>query len=159
MENKHKKGKAGRPQAKINWKLVDKRCAAQCTIREICAELGIDRSTLLRACKREKRVDFAAYFREKRHGGVGSLRSAQFATALGGNPAMQIWLGKQLLKQSEPKQKHEVGGPNGGPIPVETDDALDLTKLSTDELRTYVLLLRKTKAPAAIDTLVKTEAK
>ena len=39
------------------------------------------------------------------------LRQAQIKTAMAGNPAMQIWLGKQMLGQVE---KHEVSGTEGG---------------------------------------------
>ena len=144
MARKRKKGKAGRPMAVIDWRVVDTLCAAQCTVNEICATLGVGRVTLWRACKREKSVDFETYFREKRKRGMGSLRSAQFRSAIQGNATMQIWLGKQWLKQSEPKQKHEVGGPNGGPIPVETDDTRDLSALTVPELETLMALVKKT---------------
>ena len=41
-----------------------------------------------------------------------SLRRSQFRLALEGNPAMNIWLGKQLLGQREPP--HEITPPADG---------------------------------------------
>lgn len=50
-----------------------------------------------------------------------SLRRQQIKAAEEGNPAMLIWLGKQLLGQRE-YQRVEVSGPDKGPIEIRDDN-------------------------------------
>jgi hypothetical protein len=75
----------------------------QCTQEEAAAVLRVSRATLWRF--------FVAYpeaveaFDEGKEEGKASLRRAQFKSALAGNAAMQIWLGKQLLGQ---RDKHDI---------------------------------------------------
>lgn len=94
---------AGRKLIKIDWDTVDKLLFIQATDKEISAFLGIERTTLWRACKRERGVNFATYSEQKRRGGMISLRRRQFQAAMNDkdNNAMLIWLGKQYLGQSE----------------------------------------------------------
>lgn len=49
-----------------------------------------------------------------------SLRRRQYLEAMKGNTTMLVWLGKQRLNQ---KDKSEIGGPDGRPIPVTLDAA------------------------------------
>jgi hypothetical protein len=49
-----------------------------------------------------------------------SLRRRQYLEAMNGNVTMLIWLGKQRLQQ---KDKVEMGGPDGKPIPVTLEAA------------------------------------
>jgi hypothetical protein len=58
-------------------------------------------------------MSFAEYYRQKALGGRASLRRAQFATALKGNTAMLIWLGKQYLEQREQRDLRDA--PTGDP--------------------------------------------
>lgn len=85
----------------IDWDLVDNLCAIHCTGEEIAAVLMLNYDTLERACKRDKRSSFADYSTEKRRGGKASLRRRQWTQAEEGSVAMQIWLGKQWLGQSD----------------------------------------------------------
>lgn len=85
----------------IDWDMVDNLCAIHCTGEEIAAVLMVDYDTLNTACKREKRKLFSDYSAEKRQGGKASLRRRQWAQADEGSVAMQIWLGKQWLGQSD----------------------------------------------------------
>jgi len=48
--------------------------------------------------------------------GKSILRRLQWQAALGGNITMQIWLGKQLLGQSD-RQSAELTGDGDGPLP------------------------------------------
>lgn len=92
---------AGRPLKAINWAEVEKLCALQCTEEEIASFLGISVDTLYRACKREHRLNFAEYFKQKKGLGKISLRRSQWLLAQKGNVTMQIWLGKQYLDQRD----------------------------------------------------------
>ncbi len=103
----------GRPLKVIDWKTVVNLCELQCTGEEIASVIEVDYDTLNTACKREHGKSFSDYFEEKRAGGKVSLRRAQFKTATeDGNPAMLIWLGKQMLGQKD-ISRQENTGPDG----------------------------------------------
>ena len=91
----------GRPLAPINWKQVDQMCQIRCTGEEQAAILGVDYDTLNRACKREHKISFAEYFKQKSAGGSMSLRRKQYTQAMEGNTTMLIWLGKNWLGQTD----------------------------------------------------------
>lgn len=90
-------------------------CALQCTQAEIAAFFRVGIATVERwAAIREYR-DLMDRGRDR---GLVSLRRAQFQAALAGNPAMLIWLGKQLLGQ-----KDQVLSEHTGSIGVYDDSA------------------------------------
>lgn len=64
-----------------------------CTMSEIAAVTGLSVDTL------ERR--FAEPIKSGREIGKATLRREQYRLAMNGNPAMLIWLGKQLLGQTE----------------------------------------------------------
>lgn len=98
----------GRPLKKIDPELVGKLAAIGCTHPEIAAICGCSQDTI------ERR--FADIIEKGKQEGKSSLRRLQWKSAQDGNIAMQIWLGKQLLGQREPR--YELSGPNGGEIVV-----------------------------------------
>ena len=103
------KKKTGRPLIAINWKQVDQMCAIHCTGDEQAAILEISYDTLNRACKRDKKMSFADYFRQKSAGGKMSLRRRQYSEAMEGNTTMLVWLGKNWLDQTDKQEvKQEV---------------------------------------------------
>ena len=93
--------KGGRPRFDFSDKLplVRKLASIQCTDEEIAAGIGCSQDTLARGRKREPDLDAAIL--EGRANGRMSLRRAQYQRAMDGNPAMLIWLGKQILGQRE----------------------------------------------------------
>ena len=111
-----------RPIITIDYEVVDKLCHIQCTGEEIASVLGIDYDTLQRAVKRDHKKSFAEYSEQKRSGGKASLRRMQWKAAESGNTTMLIWLGKQMLNQSD-KSQTEITGKDGGAI--EIDSPLD----------------------------------
>tara|TARA_Y100000310_G_C20481358_1_gene714821 strand:- start:311 stop:754 length:444 start_codon:yes stop_codon:yes gene_type:complete len=102
------KSKGGRPKAEIDFTAVERLAGIDCTEPEISAVLGISYSTW----KRHKKADpqLSEAITRGRNIGKMSLRRLQWETAQGGNPAMQIWLGKQRLGQSDKQQieQHQV---------------------------------------------------
>jgi len=95
--------KAGRKLIKIDWETVEKLCMLACTGEEIADFLDISYDTLDRALKREKKCDFADYYKKHSAKGNISLRRTQFELAVTNkNVTMCIWLGKQRLGQKEP---------------------------------------------------------
>jgi transposase-like protein len=93
--------KGGRPRFDFSDKirLVRNLASIQCTDEEIAAGIGCSQDTLARGRKRDQELDAAII--EGRANGRMSLRRAQYQKAMDGNPAMLIWLGKQVLGQRE----------------------------------------------------------
>ena len=98
---------AGRPKKVIDKKQFENLCGLQCTIIEICDFFECDDKLINRWCKQTYGKNFAEVFRQKRGAGRISLRRSQFQQSQT-NPAMAIWLGKQMLNQSDkPEQEND----------------------------------------------------
>lgn len=97
-----------RPKKNINKKQFEAMCAIQCTKEEICSVLDVTEKTLQNWCKEEYGNDFSRIFKQKRNGGKTSLRRNQWKLAEKGNSTMQIWLGKQIIGQSENPMQDEI---------------------------------------------------
>ena len=97
-----------RPKKVINQKQFESLCAIQCTQEEICNVLDVTDKTLTRWCNEVYGLSFSEVYEQKRDIGRMSLRRNQFKLAEGGNTTMQIWLGKQVLKQSESPIQDEI---------------------------------------------------
>ena len=82
-----------RPRLKIDPKLVQDLAALGCKTNEIAVTLGCSTDTI------ERR--FAAELAKGRENLKISLRRWQLEAAKKGNVAMLIWLGKQMLGQTE----------------------------------------------------------
>ena len=94
-ESASPKPKRGRPKKPIDLPMVEKLAHIQCTHVEIASALGVSVDTLTR------HKEFAEVYKRGAEGGRKSLRRMQFESANKGNVAMQIWLGKQYLGQSD----------------------------------------------------------
>ena len=97
-----------RPKKKISQKQFESLCAIQCTKEEICNVLDVTEKTLNNWCKETYGEGFSLVFSKKRALGKASLRRNQWKLAENGNSTMQIWLGKQILKQSESPLQDEI---------------------------------------------------
>ena len=97
-----------RPKKKISQKQFESLCAIQCTKEEICDVLDVTEKTLNNWCKETYGEGFSLVFSKKRALGKASLRRNQWKLAENGNSTMQIWLGKQILKQSESPLLDEI---------------------------------------------------
>ena len=91
-------GKVGAPKLDIDVNLVRDLARIHCTMEEIAAIVGCHIDTL--------RDNFSNDIKKGQEEGRASLRRSQYKAAVGGNPAMMIWLGKQLLGQREPRDGH-----------------------------------------------------
>lgn len=97
-----------RPRKVINQKQFESLCAIQCTQEEMCNVLDVSEKTLIAWCHEVYGESFSKVFRQKRDLGKTSLRRNQWKLAENGNSTMQIWLGKQILKQSENPIQDEI---------------------------------------------------
>lgn len=123
--------KAGRPEAKIDLRQLEKLAMLACTVEEAASFLGVSKRTLLRHL--EEPDCEAVWERGLRKGNV-SLRRLQWKHASGtGSAAVQmaIHLSKHRLGETD-KSLIEVSGRDGGPIAIM--DAAKLAALTDEEL-------------------------
>jgi hypothetical protein len=93
--------KMGRPRKQIDKTEFEKLCFLQCTEREFCSWFDVSDETLNKWCKENyDGRTFLDVFKEKRENGIISLRRTQFQLAEK-SPAMAIFLGKNLLGQTD----------------------------------------------------------
>lgn len=93
MSEKEQK-KRGRPKKyHVDLEAVEKMAGYGCAPKEIADVLNVPYKSVLR--------DGKEALQRGKSNMKCRLRKAQFDTALSGNPTMQIWLGKQILNQSE----------------------------------------------------------
>lgn len=84
----------GRPKKyNVDTEIVEKMAGYGCSPREIADVLGIPYKTVLRQGKEA--------LAKGKAGMKCRLRKAQFDSAINGNVTAQIWLGKQILNQTE----------------------------------------------------------
>lgn len=91
----------GRPLIDIDWSQVEQLCKIQCTQEEIASVVGCSLDTLERRCESETGTPFAEFFAQKKLGGKASLRRNQWKLAQEGNATMLVWLGKNMLDQTD----------------------------------------------------------
>lgn len=96
-----KRDTMGRPSIEIDWKKVRAMLQAGANGVEVAAALGCAPDTLYNRCIQECGMTFSAYQQQMKEAGRALLRTWQFAAAQKGNTAMLIWLGKNVLGQSD----------------------------------------------------------
>jgi len=96
--------------AKANRDLVKRLSEIHCSLEEITAVTGISKGTLEKKYKKE--------IEEGKANGKLGLRRTQMTRAMDGDPRMLIFLGKNLLGQSE----NPIGGDNSSPLPWTDED-------------------------------------
>lgn len=95
-----KGSKNGKFGTNIDKSQFEKLCSILCTEEEICGFFSISHDTLSRWCKQEYDTTFLDVWKQKSSIGKISLRRIQFKQAET-NPSMAIWLGKQILGQTD----------------------------------------------------------
>lgn len=108
----------------IDWEKAIALAECQCSQPQIAHACRVAISTLVDAVKREFGMTWKEWYELHAAHGLTCLRSAQFSSALGGNITMQIFLGKNLLGQSD-NRNLELTGKNGGPIDTRQLPATD----------------------------------
>jgi len=109
------KKKMGAPRKEINFDDVDTLCGMYCTGEDIAYFCHVHYDTLVARIQEQERPDgtkyatFSEYFAVKSSKGRISLREMQMASAKKGSVPMQIFLGKNMLNQTD-KQQVEMKG-------------------------------------------------
>lgn len=121
------RNKGGRPRKEIDLEQVKAMCRIQCTQEEVCSILEVDHKTLNNRLRAEGYSSYSQFHKKYNHEGKSSLRRAQWKAATEDrNPTMLVWLGKNMLKQTD-KTDISVSGEMAHKIQVEfvngkTDD-------------------------------------
>lgn len=93
---------------------IEEMASYSLSAEEIASILGLTRDALY------KSQSYSTALKRGHQNCDASLRRRQYLEAMKGNTTMLVWLGKQRLGQ---KDKSEIGGPDGKPIPVSLDAA------------------------------------
>ena len=88
-----------RPKKEVDEELLYKLAQIHCTMREMSDIVGVSIDTLKRR--------YADLIDKGKSEGKMRLRRKQIEVAMSGNHTMLIWLGKQMLNQSESPTKEE----------------------------------------------------
>ena len=92
----------GAPKKIVDKEVLKKLCEIQCTIKEMAYVLGVSTDTLQRNYREE--IDLGKTM------GKVALRRAQFRNAIEKqNVTMQIWLGKNMLNQTDAPLDEDSG--------------------------------------------------
>jgi hypothetical protein len=122
--------RCGAKKKQIDYKVLEALCRLNCTDAELAVGLGISIDTITR--RKQTSRKFRAIYDQGREMGRISLRRLQWGSATRGNIAMQIWLGKQLLGQSD---RSEFTGAGGAPlVPIEIVVMSDKSRSLTQQL-------------------------
>lgn len=106
---------AGQPKHHIDWNKVDHYLTCGASGSQVAHRLGIHPETLYDRVSKEHGMSFQEYKRQKRECGEVLVKEAQFDEAVRKrNVSMLIWVGKQMLGQTEKQAvKHE------GDVPIQ----------------------------------------
>jgi hypothetical protein len=103
----------GRPRLTLDLRQVEELARIACTEEDMAAVLGVSVDTIQR--RKRTSAEFRGVIEKGRASLRNSLRRLQVKKALEGNTTMLIWLGKQLLGQSD-RQSAELTGAEGKPL-------------------------------------------
>jgi len=119
----YKKGNNGRPPKKLRLLTLRNLAAIGCTEQEIATSCGLFKDAMTRAKKNNPIVPIL--IQSGRDEGCTSLRRKQFSLALLGNERMLIWLGTNMLKQSQTPEPDEEGESESLSISFQVSDPVD----------------------------------
>lgn len=114
-----------RPKKVISEDQVKSLAGINCSYEEMAAVLRCSEDTLQRR--------YAAVIKEGRSTGRMSLKRKQWEMAMGGNITMLIWLGKQLLGQTD-KREYEVQAQTKSEVEIKPE-SLDRIQKLVDAIR------------------------
>ena len=108
----------GRPNKKVDEKVIANLSQIGCTQEEIGSVIGISARTLQRR--------FSDLVEDNKNIGKASLRKRMWASALKGNPNMMIWLSKNVLGMKDRTVQETVVEPLPLIIEAKAEEIKDL---------------------------------
>jgi hypothetical protein len=112
----HERKKLGRPEIQVDLGLVRGLAAIGCTDEDIALLVGISKSTLFN--RKQDDPEFLSALEKGRAEIRMSLRRKQVEIAKAGNVTMLIWLGKQLLDQTDRRDLTGTLGSQPGDVTI-----------------------------------------
>ena len=112
-----------REKIEFNTEQLQGLCRLNCTIEELAAYFNVSTSTIENRLKDD--MDFRLAFEKGRAEGRMSVRRSQMKLADDGNATMLIWLGKQLLGQTDKQEIDQYNHNDHFKIEIVNPDALD----------------------------------
>ncbi len=106
----------GRPRREFDLRQVEELARLGCTEEDMGAVLGVSVDTIQR--RKRTSEEFCGAIKRGQAATRNSLRRLQLKKALDGNVTMLIWLGKQLLGQSDRQSTLLGQNPEGPPVQV-----------------------------------------
>lgn len=137
------KNLGGRPQAIIDWDNVNRLLEIGCSGIEIGAMIGLHQNTIYDHCLKKFGIPFSEYSKQKYAKGDASIREAQYNNAISGNTSMQIWLGKNRLKQSESPEAEKISAEQ---LELFKQFMSQMTELSSDRNSADININEETKS-------------
>ena len=115
---KTKSGPKGptKPLDDKDWERLINMVRIQCTREEICNIFDMTEKTLNSRISERGEGNFSLLYKKYGDEGKASLRRMQWKSANGGNVSMQIFLGKQMLGQTD---KTQHSGDQDNPLQFE----------------------------------------
>jgi hypothetical protein len=135
-----KKHPGGRPPVPLDPRQVEELARIGCTEADMAAVLGVSVDTIQR--RKRSCAEFCGVIEKGQASLRNSLRRLQVKKALEGNVTMLIWLGKQLLGQSDRQGIEHSGGREPVRIVEVTCDA-ELSRMTTEELQARLAQLQE----------------
>jgi hypothetical protein len=115
----------GRPRVELDPRQVEELARIGCTEADMAAVLGVSVNTIER--RKRSSPEFRGVIEKGQASLRNSLRRLQVKKALDGNVTMLIWLGKQLLGQSDRQGIEHTGSDGLPPIRIITVEGPDAT--------------------------------
>ena len=112
----------GRPQVPLDPRQVEELARIGCTEADMAAVLGVSVDTIQR--RKRASCEFCGVIEKGQASLRNSVRRLQVKKALEGNVTMLIWLGKQLLGQSD---RHEMSTSGEQRVRIVEVEGPDLT--------------------------------
>ncbi len=106
-----KPGEGGAPRKPIDIEVMKRAASIGCNAGEIAALLGMGEATFYKHLVEDDGLQET--LDEAANSGKATLRRLQWQRAMGGSDTMLIWLGKNMLKQTD---RTELSGKDGGAI-------------------------------------------
>jgi hypothetical protein len=106
---------AGAPRKKLDLVVMRRAASIGCNAEEIAALLGIGRATFYTHLERD--ASLQEDLERAADSGKATLRRMQWQRAAAGSDTMLIWLGKNMLNQTD---RQQLTGAGGGPLMIVT---------------------------------------
>ena len=98
-----------RPKKEFDWSKLDAILQYGATMADASDIMGVHHDTLIKRIRAKHKCSFTEYKEQKMAVIRTRLRAKQFEVAMQGNVSMLIWLGKNMLGQTDKVENEQIG--------------------------------------------------